>query len=108
MVFVQEVVFVVFVFEDDVVKLLVFIVFDEKDFGYCVFNFIVGMCFNIFIKDILLNIQVFIKDFYDDFVIINQIDFECYNVVFVNGNVDICFSNLIQQVYNVFFFCGFV
>lgn len=93
--------------ESDTVKLPTFTVSTERDYGYRASNSIAGSRTNTAIKDLPVNIQVFTKDLFDDFGVLNQVDLEAYNGSLVNGGADRNSNNAIQQAYNAFLFRGF-
>ncbi len=93
---------------EETVTLSPFTVSSDRDYGYRSANSISATRTNTPIKDVPVNIQVFTKDFTDDFSITNQVDMERYNASLINGGADVYSDNPIQQAYNAFLFRGFV
>ncbi|MCG8525221.1 MAG: TonB-dependent receptor [Opitutales bacterium] len=93
--------------DDEIYQLDPFTISEEATEGYIASNSLAGTRTNTEIKDIPVNIQVFTKDFAEDFLITNQVELERYNAALVNGGADVASSNTIQQAFNQFFFRGF-
>ncbi len=93
---------------EETVTLSPFTVSSDRDYGSRSANSSSATRTNTPIKDVPVNIQVFTKDFTDDFSITNQVDMERYNASLINGGADVYSDNPIQQAYNAFLFRGFV
>ena len=70
--------------DDEIYQLDPFTISEEATEGYIASNSLAGTRTNTEIKDIPVNIQVFTKDFAEDFLITNQVELERYNAALLN------------------------